>query len=52
MYVWILLVLIVLFHGVLYYWDMDLPKRHSVDWTETKVTLENHLKELKQYSHG
>ena len=53
MYVWILLISVALFHVMLYYWNMDFPKRNPpYDWTPTKLMLENHLNELKQYSHG
>jgi len=53
MYVWILLISVAIFHLVLYYWNLDFPKHTPpIDWSDTKSTLENHLKELRQYSHG
>ena len=54
MYVWILLIVVAAFHLILYYWNMDFPKQKKIpnDLNETKDILENHLKELRQYSHG
>ena len=47
----IVLFLIASFHFCLYYCNMDFfkKKESTVDLSESKEMLENHLKELKQY---
>jgi len=52
MYLWILLISIAVFHLSLYYWNMEFPKRSTIDLSDTKEILENHLNELRQYGHG
>jgi hypothetical protein len=57
-----ILFLIALFHGSLYYCNIDLfskketPSRDTDSLTESKVQLQNYLNELKQYdvvnTHG
>jgi uncharacterized membrane protein len=47
----VVLLLIALFHLFMYYWNMDFkPVEVQTDLSETKVTLEKHLNELKQYN--
>lgn len=47
------ILMIALFHLFLYYWNIDFNMKKvepSIDLTETKMILEKHLNELKQYN--